>query len=319
MGMLLTGVGKGQNAATLPFSDDFARADGALGNGWIGATWAIASGVVVNTPTGDGELIVNGDMELDADWLDNGSPTTNERSNEQAHGGTYSRKIVVDAAIEGCRQSGLGSNGSYIRGSAWLYCAAGGAFLLVGGSGSPATSAAAWTQRSRVIRLTAAATVAAASTSATATFYADDVSAEILTLPTMFATRPACGVADVTIQAEITLDTTTVRAPAGLVMNMDNAANPQNFVIAWHDGVVGKVFLETCTNGTWATVAEPAAVYLAGAVLKVVKSGTDYTVWYRGVNLGTFTINAATIINNTIHGLFSTWPGHSIDDFSLSA
>jgi hypothetical protein len=40
------------------------------------------------------ELVTNGDMELDSDWGNYGTPTVNERSTEQVHNGTYSRKII---------------------------------------------------------------------------------------------------------------------------------------------------------------------------------------------------------------------------------
>ena len=49
------------------------------------------------------ELVTNGDMELDSNWTDVGTPTTNEQSSVQAHTGTYSRYIVADASVEGCR------------------------------------------------------------------------------------------------------------------------------------------------------------------------------------------------------------------------
>ena len=39
------------------------------------------------------ELITNGGMELDANWNNQGTPTVNERSLEQVHGGNYSRKF----------------------------------------------------------------------------------------------------------------------------------------------------------------------------------------------------------------------------------
>ena len=48
-------------------------------------------------------LVVNGTMELDANWSDVGTPTTNERSSEQANSGTYSRKFTVDAIAEGIK------------------------------------------------------------------------------------------------------------------------------------------------------------------------------------------------------------------------
>jgi hypothetical protein len=74
--------------------------------------------------------ITNGDMELDSDWDDSGSPTTNERSIEQVHGGTYSRKIVADADEEGIEQAipfiGLTAN-TWFEFIAWIYIDAGSA------------------------------------------------------------------------------------------------------------------------------------------------------------------------------------------------
>jgi hypothetical protein len=49
------------------------------------------------------ELVTNGDMELDANWANQSSPTTNERSSTQANGGTYSRKVVGDSTGDGCK------------------------------------------------------------------------------------------------------------------------------------------------------------------------------------------------------------------------
>jgi len=47
------------------------------------------------------ELITNGDMELDANWNNWNTPTLNERSVEQAHGGTYSRKFTGNSQYDG--------------------------------------------------------------------------------------------------------------------------------------------------------------------------------------------------------------------------
>ena len=47
------------------------------------------------------ELLTNGDMELDANWTNFTSPTTNERSSEQKHGDSYSRKFVGDEQSDG--------------------------------------------------------------------------------------------------------------------------------------------------------------------------------------------------------------------------
>lgn len=46
--------------------------------------------------------LVNGDMELDSNWSDSAvAPTTNERSAEQIHGGSYSRKLVSGGTNRG--------------------------------------------------------------------------------------------------------------------------------------------------------------------------------------------------------------------------
>ena len=67
------------------------------------------------------QKIINGDMELDSNWNDYGSPSLNERSSEQAHGGTYSRKFT------GAYNAGIKSDtfttvtGQEYTGEFWIY------------------------------------------------------------------------------------------------------------------------------------------------------------------------------------------------------
>lgn len=81
------------------------------------------------------EKITNGNMELDANWNDYGSPSVNERSNEQAHGGTYSRKFT------GAYNAGIKSDtfttvtGQEYTGELWIYpvdCTEFGIFIKCG-------------------------------------------------------------------------------------------------------------------------------------------------------------------------------------------
>ncbi|MCK5600972.1 hypothetical protein KAR91_03825, partial [Candidatus Pacearchaeota archaeon] len=51
------------------------------------------------------EKITNGDMEIDDNWTDRNSPETNERSDVDKHGGTYSRHIVDSVPSYGGTQS----------------------------------------------------------------------------------------------------------------------------------------------------------------------------------------------------------------------
>ena len=69
----------------------------------------VATSIVKDHDTAplDVELLTNGDMELDANWVNHNTPTTNERSGTQKHWGTYSRKFISDAANDGIKQTGL--------------------------------------------------------------------------------------------------------------------------------------------------------------------------------------------------------------------
>ena len=47
------------------------------------------------------ELIINGDMELDSNWSDYGTPLINERSSVEVFAGSYSRKFSTNATFTG--------------------------------------------------------------------------------------------------------------------------------------------------------------------------------------------------------------------------
>lgn len=134
------------------------------------------------------ELITNGDMELDASWSNYDSPPTNARSNEQAHGGTYSRKIITDAAGEGIYQAGESiSIGQLFKYSAWGYAASNRFYFAPYGSAllfpSKTFTAAVWTQHSgyrMATDNTASGGVMMRSLEVVTTFYVDDVSIAIL-------------------------------------------------------------------------------------------------------------------------------------------
>jgi hypothetical protein len=54
--------------------------------------------------------------------------------------------------------------------------------------------------------------------------------------------------------------------------------------------------------------------------LRVIKSGTSYTLYYNNLIVGTTsTISDAGIVDNTKHGLFSTSANNSLDGFTVWA
>jgi hypothetical protein len=98
-----------------------------------GRNW-IAERMVLNTPdimshlalgstTGfSSELVTNGDMELDSNWSNYGTPSSNVRSAAQSHSGTYSRSFVAPGtADDGIRSAAFTTvTGTDIFVQAWI-------------------------------------------------------------------------------------------------------------------------------------------------------------------------------------------------------
>jgi hypothetical protein len=59
--------------------------------------------------------------------------------------------------------------------------------------------------------------------------------------------------------------------------------------------------------------------YSSGAVLRVSKVSTGYRVYYNNAFVNNATISDAGIVSNTKHGLFSTDPSNTLDNFVLYA
>ena len=142
----------------------------------------------------------------------------------------------------------------------------------------------------------------------------DNLSVKPLTLSSLFSTVNA-GNQNVVVSAGITL---TPGTQAGFVMNLDNATTPLNYVLAYHDGT--NAHLVRVVNGVYQTEqVNAAAAYADGRVLTVRKNGTRYSLIYNGTQVGSdVTISDAGIINNTIHGLFSTYASNSFTNFLIT-
>jgi len=129
-------------------------------------------------------LLTNGDMEAVNSWTDRGTPTTNERSNEQAHAGTYSRKIVTDAVHEGAYQDITTEVGKWYEVDGYIYVTAGDAKIGkedTDGSDQVLTSQATlgeWTEFAVVFQATETTSriFFQSDTTANSTFYVDDMS-----------------------------------------------------------------------------------------------------------------------------------------------
>jgi len=333
---------------TLIAYDSFTRDDGAIGSTettgplgeslsayeWTGSTWTISANKSVNAPTLGSELLVDGGFETWTsstnltNWNENiaGTGTINQETSV-FRGGANACRVDIDAGNNNTRpsqgKSGL-SNRQWVIGSIYVRSSTSGktARLDLGGDGSSPLvvfplSATTYEQQFRSWRTDSAGNIGFYPTrisAASSSIYWDDASLKAITGSSLFVSIPTSH-SDVIVEVNATL---TAGTQAGLVVNLDSAASPSSFVIAYHDGA--NAILEKNVSGTYTTLINTAVTYVPGAAIKVVKTGTTYQLFYNGTQRGTDqTISDASIVDNTRHGLFSTYSGNILDDFKLSA
>jgi len=298
--------------------DTFTRANGALGStetsgpdgqattarAWEsgGATWAIASNEAVNTPTEGADLVVNGAFAADSDWT-------------KGAGWSIAAGVATHAGAGGAGD--LTASVAPLTAATWYKLTydianrtAGTLTAKTGTVSGPARST-----NDSFIETNRASTTALAFT-ATDPFDGDldNVVAKALTLNTLFSDVDDSATSN--YLAEVELDTVVAGTQAGMILNLDDASTPANFVIAYHDGT--NAHLDKCVAGTYTSVISAAATYAAGAKIVAIKDGTSYSLYYNKAQVGTTqTISDAGVISNTKHGLFSTYSGNQLDNFAV--
>jgi hypothetical protein len=315
--------------------DTFTRADGAIGSSetsgpdaqstpsltWTGG--AVSGNKAVIVPTLGSELVVNGDMETGnppSSWPALNGAILDSVADERT-GGSGSQSI---SATRGATNNTASNqtisviSGGWYHLSAWMrnISASNYPYIWNGNFTGNALfdTSTSWVNKFTSGRMTSSSFSLSLQSvqSEGGEVRFDDVSLKPLTLSSLFSTVSTSD-SDVIADAGVTVVTGT---QAGLVLNLDSTSNPQNFVIAYRDG--GNVKLEKMVNGTYTTVQTTASTYVAGATLRVIKDGTKYRVYYNNALVGSEqTISDASIINNTKHGMFSTYEGNSFDNFTL--
>jgi hypothetical protein len=319
--------------ASFSFADDFNRADGAIGNGWNGATWTISGNKAINTPTLGSEQLTDPGLEA---WLSATDPTnwsegiagtsTVNREASVIHGGSFAARLDIDASTSIAQITQVVNSavvGQWVRRSAWAKSNPVSKTATLATLNVFPTNEYSYTLTGTYAQIVETRRVTAANPqmspkraggSASSSLYFDDVSWKVLTLSTLFVSQNF-NLNDVYATVKATL---AAGNPAGLVLNLDSASSPANFVLAYHDGT--NAYLDKCVAGTYTNLITAAATYSAGAILRVSKLGNTYKLYYNSVQIGADqTVNDAGIVSNTIHGQFSTYEGNSLDDFSVSA
>jgi hypothetical protein len=142
------------------------------------------------------------------------------------------------------------------------------------------------------------------------TIYADDATFEPLTLAELIATVNV-GTKDVMIDVALTRG---AGYQGGIVWRLDSQASPANCLLTFHDGN-GLIVTAQLLAGVWSRLGQSAATYSAGAVLRV--DTTQGRVYYNNAFVHAITPDASIV--GTLHGVFSTNEGNSLDNVTIFA
>lgn len=309
---------------------NFAAApNGALPAAWTGGTWTISGGKAINTPGLSGtELLTNGNMETGnppTGWSAGGGATLTGVADERTGGaGAQSLNIARNTNDTGASRSTSGGMVGWHKASAWLKnidATNVALFMLVAGNSMSAqTNTTSWhTAACSVLIPTGAGISARLQTYGASGKQAryDDVSIQKLLTADLFATVDQ-GLSDINIVAP-PMDTIKTGLHAGLVLCLDSAATPANYIAVYYFNnlvdVTTKIFVVQLVAGTYTTLSETSVAYGATKYISAKKIGDQLSVFYGASDFGTqvgatVTVNAA-LVGNTRHGLFSTDSGNT--------
>lgn len=306
----------------LPFLDNFDRANSPESGQWYGPTWTIASNVALNTPASGNTLVTNGDF---AGWT-GGNPNswglldTEDGSNYVEESPAGQAHIVNDATgVMGIWQAAGITAEDWFLITCDITRTSGNPVIRIGGSNVDhwygATVSEVITHRGRA---TDDGKIYFWTGQNNAGNYSlDNVVVKKLTSSSLFILLPPCGVANVT--AQVIVSAFPKNTQAGLVINADNRSDPQNCVLAIIDRVAGasaQAKLIKRVAGVYTELTSGNITYQNDRILRVVKSGSTYSLWYDDAQVGTN--QTITGMNGTIHGRFSTYSGNTFNNYSLT-
>lgn len=269
---------------------------------WTETTYTVSTNKAINTPTLGADVIVNGGFAADTDWS-KGAGWTIAAGTAVATAATSDLTATVAPLTTGTWYQVTFTQGGFGGGTANVKLGTT-AFPTHGANGT-------FTEIGR------ATSTAFAITGVGLTDTIDNVSCLPLTLASLFASVVTAS-QDVMVDVNIVLPGALLGIPAGLVINLDSAATPANFVVAYLDGN-GNAKLDQCVSGTYTNKISATVTYVSAATLRVIKNGTSYSLFYNNLAVGAVTtISQANINNNLLHGLFAVSPTSlTLDNFQI--
>lgn len=332
-------------SSTFPVADGLAHTEGInneVGSGGGGitwqntATWAYDSvnGRVYNTPTEGSELLTNGNYETGSppsSWFaGSGAVLTSVTDNRPGSSGTKALHVASSTtATAFASQQIVSIIGEFYKATGWVKNVDSPQLMkhsltTTGFSTmfqSLAAGAAGWEQvtvTGRAVdtgmRLTASQNLSNSPAGTGGRF--DDASLVKLNFNTLY-TVVNYNTGNITIISEIFSLLTGTQA--GFIINLDSISTPLNFILIYHTGttvVVDKYVAGVLT----ANLMNTASTFSSGAALYVRKIDTKIRVYYNGALIGSeLTISDAGVINNTLHGFFSTHPAAQFNNTGIHA
>jgi hypothetical protein len=269
-------------------------------NPWTGATWATNAGNAYNAPTLGSELLANNGFDTDTVWAKGAGWVIGSGVASVAAVATNIAVFQNTATI-----------GNWIQYQFEITSLGTGSFgCRFGSAFGPAVQATG--SYSHTGRATSSTLGVRTSTTPT-TGSIDNVFAKTISLPSLFATITGSSPAQTAAAKIATLIT---GRQSGVVALLDSVSNPQNFLIAYHNGT--SVLLDKCVDGVYTNLITTSVAFVANAQIEIRRpSGNTFQLWYNGNQRGTDqTVSDAGIIGNTIYGLFSTHT-NEFSEFSL--
>ncbi len=306
-----------------PYSDGFAI-DGPLDPRFAGATWSASGGFAINNPTLNAEKSTNPGLEapytagLANGWNLAGVATLAQESTI-VHGGASSQKISGGIS-EGINQTiSTFTAGVWYQTGAWVYVSAGNANIFTNNGSEDQGLFADQPSWQHMVcsgrAYNGVRAVLAYTRTPGSVVYFDDISVKMIVLRDLFATIDT-GRSDVNVEVAFTREALSA-AHSGLVACLDSTTSPANFLIAYHSST--RLILDKCVSGNYNNLISVVTPYVDGQKIRIVKVGDQVSLFYGGVQVGaTQTVADAGLVNNTRHGMFSTYVGNKLSQFSIA-
>jgi hypothetical protein len=300
--------------------------DGPLPDGLDGSTWQVLSGLAVNNPETGPNLIVNGEFDNwsnnnPSNWTifgENGTnPEISQVGPDEGHGGIgigACNLYTSAGANVGLYETGRCSVNQWYLAAVNITHLNSGKLRIINPTGyqygnypisdlglNPCTFWGIASGNFGFTRLTG---------------YPNDITFDSVTLNRLSISQLCfstdLGLSDIRVSASLIV---RKNLHAGVWICQDGSKT--NGILALYDGT--NAILLKLLNGVFSILINLPINYSDGAPIEVRKLGTNVQLWYNGIQIGPDkTVTDDPIINNTIHGAFSSDSRNGVLSFTVS-